>query len=293
MKNTKKVSIIGVIWRVAFNALKNHPVILIPFCISGILKLLGLLIIFLSIFYPLSIVCAPIIKTLWGETFLHYPFNFNLMPKVFYYVQIAIYIFIDGLLSGMAVWMVFQSNEGRRPQVLESFKKVFPKYVILASFLLTIFLIMHFISQAENLVILRLLKLKFVALLANTGMLNFIKVFFNFFVIVLIETGFAFVIPFVVLGNRRFFKAIAGSFLLVKKVFPATFVLIVVPTLITLPFSLLKTGLPVLMNKTLPEITFLVLGLSVVVIVFVDCIVTTSLAFLYLSRKDLGLEKIR
>lgn len=292
MKNVKKAPIIGVIWKVAFNAIKGNPVILLPFCISGVLKLIGLLVIFISIFYPLSLVFAPIIKTLWGEAYLHYPFNFNLMPRLFYYVQIGIYILIDGLLSGMAVWMVFRANEGKKPVFSEALKKVFPKYIILAGFLLTIFLIVYSISFGENLAIAKLLRFKFMVILLKRGLLDFIKVFFNFFVIALVETLFAFVIPFVVLGGRGFFKAIGGSFSLARKLFFTVFILIIIPTTISLPISLLKAGLPALMAKTLPEITFLVLAGGVVLTVFIDTIVTSSLAFLFLLRKDLvGLEK--
>ena len=95
---------------------------------------------------------------------------------------------------------------------------------------------------------------------------------------------FSFAMPFAVLEDKRFFKALLGSLSLVKRLFLAVFILIAIPTLVTLPFSLLKTGLPALMDKTLPEITLLVLGLSVIVTVFIDCIVTVSLTLLFLSK---------
>jgi len=293
MKKPKKTPIIGVIWKVAFNALKSNPIIILPFCISGVLKLLGLVFIFISIFYPLSLVFAPIIKTLWGEAYLHYPFNFNLMPKLFYYAQVSVYVLMDGLLSGIAVWMIFRVNEGKKPVFSEALKKVFPKYIILVGFLLTVFLIVYMISFGENFAIMKLLRFKFMTILLKRGLLDFIKIFLNFFIIVLIETLFAFVIPFVVLKGRGFFKAIGGSLSLAKKLFFTVFILIIIPTTISLPISLLKAGLPALIAKTLPEITFLVLGAGVILTVFIDWIVTTSLALLFLLRKDLGLEKIK
>jgi len=276
-----------------FNTIRKHPIVCIPFFISGVLKLIGLAFVFLSIFYPLSIVCAPIIRTLWGEQFLHYPFNFFMMPRLFYYVQIAVYILIDGLLSGAAVWMVFQINEGKRVSFMGSIKKVLPKYLTLAGFLLTIFLIVYGVSYMENLVILKLLKVKIVAALANRGLLDFIQAFLNFFLIALIEIVFAYVIQFTVLENKRYFRSIAGSFTLMKKFFITTFLLVAVPALLSLPFTLLKTGLRELIDVTVPEITLLVLGISTIIVVLVDCYVTVSLTFLFLSRKDLDLERLR
>lgn len=288
MKKTKRAPIIGVIWKTVFNAFKKDPVILAPFCISGALKLVGLLIVFLLIFFPLSIVFGPIIKTLWGEQFLHYPFNFLLMPKLFYYVQIGVYVLLDGLLSAMAVWMVAQANDGKRPNLKKALKAVFPKYLALLGFLLSVFLIVRFISYGENFLIWKSMKFKLTEALLRKGLMDSAKVFLNFFIIVLIETAFAFVIPFLVLEKRGFFKAIGGSFGLARRLFLAAFTLIIVPTFISLPISLLKTGLPILMDKTLPEITFVVLGLGVLVTVAIDSIVTASLAFLFLLKKELG-----
>lgn len=288
MENTKKAPLVGTIWNVAFNTLKNNPVILLVFALSGILKLICLSVIFLSIFYPLSIVFGPIIKTLWGEMFLHYPFNFSLIPRLFYYGEITAYIFIDSLLSGMAIWMIFQANEARKPKLLEALKKALSKYVTLAGFLVAIFLIVSFVYYGEKLLIFKLEKLRFMASLIKTGMLDFVLVFLNFFIILFVEMLFAFAMPFAILEDKRFFKAFLGSLSLLKRFFLATFILIFIPTLVALPFSLLKIGLPALMDKTMPEITLLVLGLSVVVAVFIDCIVTVSLTLLFLSRKEIA-----
>ena len=283
-----KTPIIGTIWKVAFNTLKNNPVILLVFALSGILKLICLSVIFLSIFYPLSIVFGPIIKTLWGEAFLHYPFNFSLMPKLFYYSQITVYIFIDSLLSGMAIWMVFQANEGKKPKLIDSLKKALSKYVTLAGFLAAIFLIVYLVNYGEKLLIFKSVKLKFMASMIDSGMLDFALVFLNFFIILFVEMIFAFAMPFAVLEDKRFFKALGGSLILAKKLFLTVFILIAVPTLTLLPFSLLKTGLSALVDKTLPEITLLVLGLSVIVTVFIDSIVTVSLTLLFLLKKEIA-----
>jgi len=293
MEKTKKVPLVGIIWKGTFSTLKSNPIIFFLFALSGILKLICLLVIFLAIFYPLSIIFAPIIKTLWGEMFLHYPFNFSLMPRLFYYAEITVYIFIDSLLSGMAIWMVFQANEGKKPKLLDTVKKTIPKYVTLAGFLLAIFLIVALVYHGEKIAVSKLMRLNFAASLVKSGALDFITVFVNFFIIILIEMVFAFAMPFAVLEDKRFFKALFGSLSLLKKLFLTTFILIIVPTLVSLPFLLLKTGLNTLIDKTLPEITLLILGLGIILTVFIDSIVTVSLALLFLLKKDLQIEKVK
>ena len=292
MKETKKAPIIGVIWKVVFNALQKHPSIAAPFFISGCIKLFGIAVIFFSIFYPLSIVFGPLIKSLWGEAFLHYPFNFSLMPKLFYYVQIAVYIFLEGFLTSMAVWMVFRVNEGKKPSLRESARKALPKYIAVMALLASIFLIVYLLNYIEMFAIKKfLIKFKFMELLVKKNLLEFILVCVNFFIVALLESVLAFAIPFIVLENKKFFKAIGSSFSMARRNFGSVFILILAPTLFALPFSLLGAGLPILTNKTFPEITFIVLGGSVIIGFLADCMVTLSLTFLFLSKRDEGVEK--
>jgi len=74
----------------SFNTLRSHPAILFPFAIAAFCELFALEIIFFMPRWPLSILFAPVIRTLWSEQFLHYPSNFLLMYKLFYYAQIVI-----------------------------------------------------------------------------------------------------------------------------------------------------------------------------------------------------------
>ena len=291
-KSQKKAPVIGVIWKVVFSALQKHPSIAIPFYISGGVKLFGIAVIFFSIFYPLSIVFGPIIKTLYGEAFLHYPFNFVLIPKLFYYVQIATYIFLEGFLTSMAVWMVFRVNEGKKPDLRESAAKALPKYIAVMALLASIFIIVFLLNYAEMFVIKRfLMKFKFMEVLVKQNLLEFILICVNFFIVALLESVLAFAIPFIVLENKKFFKAIGSSFSLAARNFGSVFILILTPTFFVLPLTLLGAGLPILTNNTFPEITFIVLGGSVIVGFLADCMVTLSLTFLFLSKRDEGVEK--
>ncbi|MBU1912952.1 MAG: hypothetical protein KKB22_05435 [Candidatus Omnitrophica bacterium] len=291
-KSPKKAPVIGVIWKVVFNALQKHPSIAVPFFISGCIKLFGIAVIFFSIFYPLSIVFGPLIKSLYGEAFLHYPFNFSLMPKLFYYVQITVYIFLEGFLTSVAVWMAFRVNEGKKPSLRESAGKALPKYVAVMALLASIFFIVYLLNYAEAFAIKKfLIKFKFMEVLVKKNLLEFILICVNFLIVVLLESALAFAIPFIVLENKKFFKAIGSSFSLARRNFGSVFILILAPTLFVLPFTLLGAGLPILTNKTFPEITFIVLGGSVIVGFLADCMVTLSLTFLFLSKRDEGVEK--
>src|SRR3990167_8068562 len=75
-----------------------HPVILIPFLTLAFIQLLILEILFFFPRYPLSVFFNPIVRTLWGEGFVHFPNNYLILPKLFQNAQVFIYIFVSSYL---------------------------------------------------------------------------------------------------------------------------------------------------------------------------------------------------
>src|SRR3989338_2212655 len=103
---------LGVLLSSAVNILMARPVILYPLCLYAFLQLLILEILYFSACFPLSLFFAPLIKRLWSDAFLHYPFNFILLPKLFYYSQVPVYITLGAFLTAMTVtYLVAVNNE--------------------------------------------------------------------------------------------------------------------------------------------------------------------------------------
>jgi len=79
----------------------TNPVILIPFLSIAFVQLLALEILYFAPRYPLAAFFNPIVQTLWGERFVHYPNNLLILPKLFQNVQVFVYIFISSFfISG-------------------------------------------------------------------------------------------------------------------------------------------------------------------------------------------------
>ena len=100
----------------AANIIKAHPHILYPLCLYAFLQLFVLEILYFSPRFPLSAFFGPLITTLWGGTFLHYPFNFILLPKLFYYIQVPLYLFLGAFLSATAVTFIAAVNDEKKIQ---------------------------------------------------------------------------------------------------------------------------------------------------------------------------------
>ncbi len=74
--------------------------LLIPFIILFIVDIILISVLYLSPRYPLSVLFAPPIRKLWGSQFLHYPMNFMLLPKLFYYARLVSSFYFWSLFNG-------------------------------------------------------------------------------------------------------------------------------------------------------------------------------------------------
>jgi len=80
-----------------------NPVILLPFVTIAFIQLLVLEVIYFSPRFPLVKFFGPMISRLEGESFLHYPSNFLILPKWFQLAQYVIYIFISSFFICTAI----------------------------------------------------------------------------------------------------------------------------------------------------------------------------------------------
>ena len=101
---------------------------------------------------------------------------------------------------------------------------------------------------------------------------------------IIIETICAYAVPSVIIENKTVFKAIGRSFGVVRGLFLSTFILILVPTLLSFTVVLLKWNISKLMDTFFPEITLCILGLGIIVSFFASCLLITSVTALFLKR---------
>ena len=83
-----------------------------------------------------NIFFGPIIRKLWAETYLHYPFNFVLLPKLFQFSQIITYLFISSFAIGLVSGIIQSLNDDKKvedmtigPVVLDSQREWFQRVI--------------------------------------------------------------------------------------------------------------------------------------------------------------------
>src|SRR3989338_4563138 len=101
MKNTSKQLV--PLLRGAVNTFISRPIILLPFMTIAFIQLVILELLYFAPRFPMSAFFNPIVQTLWGEKFTHYPNNFIVLPKLFQYAQAPIYIFFSCFFIAVAI----------------------------------------------------------------------------------------------------------------------------------------------------------------------------------------------
>lgn len=283
------VSLTKKAYNTSIKSLKNHPALFLPFVIFAILEAIVLVVIYLAPRMPLRLILGPVIKTFWGERFLHYPANFLLLPKLASLSRMALAVFFSSLLTGMAVALVFAVYHKKHLKLKEAFKSALKKYASLFIIVLIFTLLFYFSAKLVNVVLLkyfmaghsRLLFLK-----ANLWM-GPILLSINFMLALLIQSAFIYAIPIVMIEKQKLIKAVIGSFILFKKLFIPTLILVGLPMLVYIPIIVLNYKTAFFIDKVFPELVLWISFLGIIISsLIIDSLVTISTTFLYLAHKE-------
>ena len=272
----------------AFQTIREHPLILFPLAILSFLELWILEIIYFLPRWPLNALFAPIVRTLWGEGFLHYPRNFFLMYKLFYYAQIAIYVLVGGYLTAVACSMFGDINADKKLNLKESLKRTSKRYLDIFCIALISTICFFIIRGAYNLILNIIISNKFhpynhIIIAIKKGLLYSVS-FTYFFLNIFIEVAFAYCLPLIVLENKKILQALKDNFIMVKNNFIMTLFLIIIPAFFVLPLLYLNNNASVLMDKMFPEVVFLLLSGGIILSLFINTLIIAMITQFFLSK---------
>lgn len=273
-------------WITSFNLIVTRPVVLLPFLIIAFLEGLAVELIYFSPRKPLANIFNPIIRKFFGEAFLHYPANLVILPQLFYFIQIAIYILIGVLLTGICVNIVKNVRMSLPSKRNVLIKNALKRYLSFIAFGALVVMLMFLLNKADVFIFTKALKLTAKHLpqvLLKTS--PFILTFFVFLSNIILQTFLILVIPIIVFKKRMLFKALLESIILGFRNFLSLFMLIFLPFLIYLPITLLKSGAPKLMERTFPEINLYITVAGVILTAFIECFVIVCASQFLLDKE--------
>ena len=274
------------ILKAASCSLISHPIILFPFCISAFIQLLVLEILYFAPRYPLNTVFGLIIQRIWGKAYLHYPFNLTLLPKLFQYFQIIIYIFIGSFLIAMSIAAIIKVNEGKKVRIKTIAKEAFSKYVHIVFAALCSFMLILLFFKGYDIIYQRALQIR-----STSGKFYLLKQiltvgspYIYLYLSVLATTFMAYVLPVIMIDQKKFFPAL---WINIKTIFLSlwtTFFIVLIPSMLFVPMLLIKTSL----TKGIlpPDFALIIIVLSILIALFIDAVIYTSLSTRYLLQKE-------
>ncbi|MDP2928622.1 MAG: hypothetical protein Q8O01_00980 [Candidatus Omnitrophota bacterium] len=273
-------------WLSSYNFIKEHPVVLTPFIVIAFLECSILEVAYFCARKPLLFVFGPIVRKFFGEQFLHYPANLMLMPKLFSFGQMVVYVLGSVFLTAAAIQIFLNINSGHPVIFKAIIKNTAKKYMALVGYGLIYIIILLILQRLEGTAFLKAARFISKRLfgvpnelfaIASSLLLFLVAVFTQVFLVL--------VIPIIVMDRKRLITAVVESISLGLGNFLKLFGLILLPLFFYVPVLLMKDFLAIVMDKTFPEISLLIMLLNIVMAIFIDCFIAIFAAQFLLDTK--------
>ena len=280
MNFLEKVNLFFSVYLAGLRSFKK-PILWLPFVLYALIQIL-LLLALINFYSPLlSLVFIPLIKKFIGEFVLHYPAYFLFLPKIFSRANLLLGGIIGSFTIGWGTYLFFSFFlPDNRIKLTEGIKVAFSKYLLLLGVwaIETIVLLGWFflISRVGRGFLGGSFKreLAFELLSLGSGL-----IFYGFF---------AFTISAIILSGRNIISALGLSISIYKRNFFSTYLFLLLPNLLTLPFTFLNRRAIYLISKFNPEIVFLILVLEIFVSMLANYVLISTLTRFYIY--DQGMD---
>lgn len=275
-------------WLNTLDTLRTRPVILLPFIVVAFLECLSLEFLYFSTRAPLSFVANPIIRKFFGEAFIHYPGNLAIVPQLFYYKQMAIYIILGVLLTAISINIFKNIKNGLPVTARAMVKNSLHSYFSFLIYGILVTVLMFLLKTADLFVLPKVLnRISTYFFNIPDSIYNITVMLSLFFTNMILQVFLIATIPVIVIEKKRLFKALAKSIALGARNFFTVFALMFLPFFIYLPIVFLKSFSTQLADKAFPEINIYISVFGSILSVFLDSFAIICVSqFLLDKNKD-------
>lgn len=259
-------------WSKAAELMAKKPIVILPFVIVAFLESIALELVYFSVRPPLSKVFEPVIRKFFGEMLIHYPGNLIILPKLFYYAQVAIYLSVGVMLTAIAVNIFKNTSEGLPVRFDAMLKNAAKRYFGYFGYGCIIMAVLFLINQSESFVLSKIMNRLGNVLPQSANMLIYSGFMATLFITTVIIYSFLIsTVPLMVLEKKSLFKSLLSSICLGARNFFKIFSLILPSFVIYLPFTILKSLPVAIADRAFPEVNFIIIALGIIATIFIDC----------------------
>jgi hypothetical protein len=263
------------------------PAIFLPFAIITLCELILLVVLLLSPHPIMEPFLGPPIKRFFGEIFLHYPYNFSLLPILFEYVSLPLSLVLMPLMCAITVGMVSAVVNGENANLGKETKLAIKKYIpflsiwiIVLCIYMGIFILLKFLAlQCYPPALSKILHVP------SWRMVTICQ-YLSLFVCLLVEPFLAYAVPIIILEKKKLFSAIKEGIIVGWSLYLPTIVLLVVPALFGACVVLVKQKMLFFFINLLPESVLGVMAGGFILTLFIGVLMTTSLTVLFLIKRQ-------
>jgi hypothetical protein len=274
--------------RAGVNTLFTNPVIFSPFMTMAFIQLLLLEILYFAPRYPLSVFFGPLIRHQWGELYVHFPFFLSRLASLYDLIHIPIYLLLGGFFTAGAIRIIFHINTGMKTGLKSALKEVWPQYIHVVIFAIISLSLYYGLQQGYGQLVNRAMQIR-----SESGFFYMMKVFviqgapFVYLLMSVFVTGLlAFVLPVIVIDQKKIFPAFMDNFKLLKRTWPLIFLVVFIPMLLYIPILLMRLYFTIWIDTFLPVLRYTILMLGIIVMMFIEAVIYTSVTTYYLIDKE-------
>lgn len=274
------------VWKSVINLIASDPRVLLPFLFLALIECALLAFVSLSPHFPVNKIMAAPISRIWGALYLHYPYFYELLPKVFYYVKILSGIFLGSFMAGVGVLTVAHVSLKKRVNFKKIAGEVLKRYVSLLILAFILLVGVHFLMKLPPIVLAKYFKAGHAKLLWAGPKYWFILALpiFRFLLAIVLQALIVYAIPFIVLKKKKFLAAFWAGIRFFFSVFLRTLLIVAIPMILYIPVTILRNNMGYLSDLFAPEIIMGVLGIGILAGTFiVDGLVTMATTLIFLE----------
>ncbi len=269
----------GIAWKNCFRSIRQGKIFLL-FVAYAILQTAGVFVLMQFAFPPFSSFLVPLMRMLYGDSVLHYPNNFLVLPVLFFWYNLLLSGILGIVLVGVTTKLFSKSFQSEAVDFRRSFGLVKSRYFYLfgawlvetAVLVLVLIYLPKLLDQVD-----------FIAARSNL-----IKQLLASLVAIVATSLFTYTTVLIMLDQDGPFQAIRRSFGLFLRFPVVTILLIALPNMVRMPMDLLSGRPAFLISKFSPEVVAGTVVLSIFVSMFTNYFLVGTVTSYYGSIMQRG-----